>query len=320
MIHVLGAGNIGALIASKLAPKYSISLILKPSAARAFKLANQSISLTASGIEHEVQVEQDTGGPISSLIVALKCYNIRKALESIKDRISPTTSILCIHNGMGVYDELLELWPDSDKRPSLAFGVTSSGVKNREKPFHFEAVGLGPFFMGAPGNVDTSNSAMNAMVDSQSFAAGVQLNFQEFQCRQLEKVVINAVINPLTALIDCPNGALLKLDVGIIRTLVNEACYALGSDAVTRAVLDPGRMLDVVLDVCARTASNTSSMRADVNHGRPTEVQYINGFVARKARQLDRRAPRHELLASLVNMAMKQNKYILNDVLVPFRD
>lgn len=321
MIHVIGGGNIGSLIATKLAPKFPLSLMLKPSAMHSFRRAQQNISLVADGVEHETHVELDRGGPISSIIVALKAYNVRKALESVLDRLSPSTSILCIHNGMGVYDELLQLWPHPETRPSLAFGVTSSGVKNREIPFHFEAVSLSPFILSVPENTGPNNSAVRAMLESQHLVAGVELEWEDFRCRQLEKLVTNAIINPLTALVDCSNGALLELDTGIMRALVNEACFVLSEDdPLAKAVLDSERILEIVRDVCNRTASNTSSMRADVGNGKPTEVQYINGYIAEKARQFGRRAPRHELLTNLVSMAMSKNKHVLNDILVPFRD
>ena len=68
-------------------------------------------------------------GPISSLIVCLKTSATVSALQILKARISPSSVITLVQNGMGVYDELCSsIWPDPKTRPYFIIGTTTHGV------------------------------------------------------------------------------------------------------------------------------------------------------------------------------------------------
>ena len=55
-----------------------------------------------------------------------------------------------------------------------------------------------------------------------------------------------------------------------------------------------------VLEVARATGANRSSMGQDVDHGRPTEIRAINGFVVREAERLGIAAPVNRTLTALV--------------------
>jgi 2-dehydropantoate 2-reductase len=94
------------------------------------------------------------------------------------------------------------------------------------------------------------------------------------------KLLINAAVNPLTALLDVPNGRLLELPDAreLMNRLVTETesvAAALGIDLPFTA---PIRRVEEVLRL---TAENSSSMRQDLARGAPTEIDAINGAVVR---------------------------------------
>lgn len=113
---------------------------------------------------------------------------------------------------------------------------------------------------------------------------------------QLQKLTINAVINPLTVIFDCRNGALftearvvalverLITEISnVVRAVVSSSLQGqqqpIDDDAGVVAELDAERLRAVVFDVGRRTAGNISSMRQDRLAGRTTEIDYINGYV-----------------------------------------
>lgn len=125
----------------------------------------------------------------------------------------------------------------------------------------------------------------------------------EVAARRLEKLAVNLVVNPLTAVLDVPNGGLLEPELWpTVRDLVLEMHPVL---AARGPLPDPETLLGRIRRVLAATAANTSSMRADVRAGRPTEIEEITGVLLAWGRAGGRALPRHEALYRMVR-ALKQ--------------
>ncbi|MNW61855.1 2-dehydropantoate 2-reductase [compost metagenome] len=112
------------------------------------------------------------------------------------------------------------------------------------------------------------------------------------------KLLINAVINPLTALWRIPNGELITKEERkrLMRQLYEEVLLVYSE----RGICLDQDMWDHLILVCRSTATNTSSMLADVLAGRGTEVGSINGHIVRMAQKSGLTAPTHELLLHLI--------------------
>jgi 2-dehydropantoate 2-reductase len=94
------------------------------------------------------------------------------------------------------------------------------------------------------------------------------------------KLVINASINPLTALLEVPNGDLVtnpstRTLMGLVANETAEVSLAKG---INLPYPDPVAMVE---SVAQKTASNQSSMLKDVIRNSPTEIDAINGAVVR---------------------------------------
>lgn len=155
--HVLGVGAIGTLISHHLRlthPSTPISLIVRR--ARALRKATPSSAVTSAESEHHdpvsLSVERDghtatssnydleiwqptsdhalrSALPIQSLVVTLKAPQTLKAVSALAHRLSPSSVITLLQNGMGTYDELCSaLFPDPAKRPFFVLGTTTHGV------------------------------------------------------------------------------------------------------------------------------------------------------------------------------------------------
>lgn len=124
---------------------------------------------------------------------------------------------------------------------------------------------------------------------------------------QLEKLAINAVINPLTVIFDCLNGELFnRLPIrALIRGLLAEissvllsiippSTTALVESPATEARFSTKGLAKTVEDAVLKTAQNISSMRQDVLAGRITEIHYINGYIVKRGteRRIDCRLNR----------------------------
>lgn len=117
------------------------------------------------------------------------------------------------------------------------------------------------------------------------------------------KLAVNCVINLLTALKNCQNGALRDYPQEVAAI-----CYEVA------AVMDregmhtsPENLLFYVHQVIESTAENTSSMLQDILAQRHTEIDYITGYLLKRARAHGIAVPENTRLFELVKR--KENEY-----------
>ena len=114
------------------------------------------------------------------------------------------------------------------------------------------------------------------------------------------KLVVNAAINPLTAITQLKNGEIIEhaelLDVQ--RRIVEETCAVAKAKAITIHYSDP---VEKVKDVCRATASNKSSMLQDIINGNKTEINYINGAIVSEGDKHTIPVPYNDIMTRLVS-------------------
>ncbi len=127
----------------------------------------------------------------------------------------------------------------------------------------------------------------------------------ELMQARLKKLVVNCIINPLTALFNCKNGELLGGSIvgsNTIDQLVHEAGVIIRAlpnlqmDEPLRDCFSDERLRGWVNEVARATAENTSSMLQDVRAGRKTEIDYINGYLVQQALETGKPCEQHKAL------------------------
>ena len=114
------------------------------------------------------------------------------------------------------------------------------------------------------------------------------------------KVLINAGINPLTAILGVRNGALLENEAarGLMAGLVREGASVMQRLSMAPAYGDPVARAE---EVCRLTAANYSSMYMDIKNGQPTEIDFINGALAREGAAAGVPCPLNGAMTQLVH-------------------
>jgi 2-dehydropantoate 2-reductase len=328
-IHILGVGNLGRLFAHSLATKFNpppITLLLhRETLFSEWEQAGRKVDITTNGkpssatnIDVEVLELGSAPDPISNLIVTTKTINTVKAIDCIKDRLNGDSTILFAQNGMGTTDQVTSLvFPDPSTRPQYLAGITSHGVYSTG-PFSsvhagFAHVSLGP--VSSPSSPFTGLNPQSQYLIDQVTRAKVlnakEVSAQELTILQLQKLVINAMMNPLTVIFDCKNGELFTRGaiVQTMRQLLAEASHVLlslpelrsaSSDEDINSLFSTQTLEELVLDVAEKTAANTSSMLQDVRAGRETEIDYINGYIVRRGKELGVDVGNNERLVRMV--------------------
>ncbi|MCJ1229637.1 hypothetical protein MMC12_006306 [Toensbergia leucococca] len=312
-IYILGTGNVGTFVAYSLAelkPRPPITLLChRKGLLDVWKAKGEEIELSADGtsdvrggFDVELATAETEGlvrplelphETISHLIVAVKTPNTVSALDAIKHRLTPKCTLLFLQNGMGVSDEVNEtIFRDPGTRPHYMLGIISHGI-NSTKPFAITHAGIGTISLSSTSLGDQPASALylqTAFLQAKSLNAHV-CSRQEMIKLQWEKLVVNAIINPLTAIMDVPNGRILEKDMtSTVRLLIAEI------SRIIQALPDmsrdmkkhflPDRLETLVINMATKTANNISSMLQDIRAKKPTEIEYINGYIVRRAEEL----------------------------------
>jgi 2-dehydropantoate 2-reductase len=297
-ITVLGPGALGCLLAACLWEAGEEVFLADYRPERAAQLREKGIHLeTPGGGARTVPVPAglaEEAAPGDLAVMAVKAHQTPAAAANLPRLLSPGGLALTLQNGLGNLEAMAQvLGPER-----LLAGVTFLGVTRRAEGRIFYA-GPGPIYLGAPPGSRVPADAV-AEVAAVLRRAGFNCRVaQDIQARLWEKLLVNAAINPLTALLRVPNGELPDLP----RAWELAVAAAREVQAVARAqgVALAGDPELLVARVCQATAANRSSMLQDVLAGRPTEIDALNGQVAARGAALGVPTPVNHLLTRLVS-------------------
>lgn len=292
MLVIVGTGAMGSLFAAELAPYVSAPLWMLGSWDEAIAQINtQGLQLDAPSGEVFAKVRatshpRDCAGAKFALVL-VKAWQTPQVAKRIAEFLAPDGLALTLQNGLGNYEALAaELDPER-----VALGITTLGA-TLLGPGHVRVGGRGPIHIAAHPRLPPLLEIFRAAnLEVQVVDAVTALTWG--------KLVVNAAINPLTALLRVPNGELLNRPAAL---RVAELA-AQESAAVARAqhiALPFDNPIARVHNVMRLTALNYSSMYQDVARGAPTEIDAINGAVVRAAQLCGLTAPVNETLWRLV--------------------
>ena len=311
-IHIIGAGAIGCLLTSSLVIHGSkrVTLLTRHPLETTIGPISSSLHIHK---EHEKTGNEYTRLPIyldstkrhvdrpdiSYMICTTKAYQTLQALQETRHRWNHTPRCLLLQNGMGVLEELNDCL---EKPPLWVLGVTSM-AGTRIAPFHVRLTGTGTTYLH---NVNWPDSEyqelliyLNKSLPDWSIE-DVPLA-ELFRRRQLMKLVVNACLNPLGTLFECPNGQLLEHRSSIeplLKLLIDEALMVFGH----QKVLPSFEEIEAYLwHIITHTYKNENSMLQDIKMHRPTEIDYLNGYIVKEARKLGITCPNHSLLIHLIH-------------------
>ncbi|MCJ1380285.1 hypothetical protein MMC17_003388 [Xylographa soralifera] len=335
-IYILGLGNVGCFVAHSLVSsprKPPITLLFhRQGLLESWKKSGETIDVRTDGVsdirggfdvELAVPLSEEENGaanssaldhpPIDHLVVAVKAQNTVAALRSIRHRLTAQSTILFLQNGMGVLDEVdKRLFPSRIGRPHYMIGINSHGLNSTE---HFVITHAGH------GTINIGNTSVDEERMSPDYLPKIMLQTEplnttlcspdEILQLQWEKLVANLVVNPLTAILDCPNGRLTEADMAntirILTTEISAVIQALPEmSASIKAHFLPDRLQALVTTIATKTAKNVSSMLQDIRAGKDTEIAYITGYLLRRAGELGLRCEENEKLMRRVLLRQEQ--------------
>ncbi|WP_418141817.1 2-dehydropantoate 2-reductase [Marinobacter sp. MA] len=291
MIGILGAGSLGRLWGAML-PAGGIAFIARPGEPTGASVDYRFRPF--EGPESQVRIPfLQPGHEPELILVTTKAGDTLDAVAGVINQFAIDTPILLFQNGLGSQQAVAEQWPE---RPILAASTTEGA--NRPESGLLVHAGTGDTWVGpmtSPAKA-TVRKAVTMLATS-----GLNIHPETDIVQRLwQKLIINAGINPYTAILDCPNGKIL--DAPLYQSTIDQLCLELSQlmDAAVRIRQTPDALRERIEQVARNTAGNTSSMRADVQRGRRTEIDFINGYVAKLGKELGIETPVNQMLTERV--------------------
>ena len=242
----------------------------------------------------QVTDQPASADPVSVALILVKSYQTQSAAEIASHILESNGIALTLQNGLGNVETIAAAVGSERAVP----GATTEGA-TLEQPGVVRHAGAGTTYLGNPQAVNQELVKATATLFNR---AGFQTAVSESVDTVLwHKLIINAAINPLTAILDVPNGFLAEDSAArrLMTAAAQEAAQVAQAQGIAIGNDDPGGM---ALDVARRTAQNSSSMRQDVHSGRPTEIEAISGSVVRLGRVSNLNTPLTQMLLQMVRL------------------
>lgn len=281
---IVGQGAIGLLAASQLALRQQpFHLLLRQhqhhSLVLNFRTRQQDYPLLLNCQRPQL--------PITLLLLPVKAFSVQSALAQWLPLCAPDADIVLCHNGMGTLELAKQQLQPGQK---LWFASTTHGAL-KSGPHQLEHTGIGRTVLGPVNDIAKDAVAPFALLNA---ALGPLEVVSDILPVLWQKLAINAVINPLTALLMVKNGTLTEPQYRAhIEQLVTEFCQVAWTQGQR---FDAPSLAQTVLSVAANTAGNYSSMQQDRALQRPDELEFISGFLLRTAAEAGIAAPAHQQL------------------------
>jgi 2-dehydropantoate 2-reductase len=205
------------------------------------------------------------------IINAVKAYNVMDTIDLMRKLSYNDTLILMIQNGFGS----LEVVEDAFPQNPVAGGVVFIGAERISRS-RIKYNGGNTLITGLRRGFTYKLFELMSIFrrGGCDFRVVSDIDFYRWL-----KLGVNAVINPLTAITRSPNKIVLTRYGSIIaEKIIRELVLVARRHGY---ILDPKKLLEIVKRSAMNTAENYSSMAQDILHGRRTEIDYINGFIAK---------------------------------------
>jgi len=231
-------------------------------------------------------------GVVDLAIIFVKSTFTRQAAEANRVLFGPNTTVLTLQNGMGNVEAISTVVDETN----IIAGTTAHGA-TMLGPGHIRHAGSGITILGElDGKVSKRMEKIAALFNQ----AGLETEVTENVTGLLwDKLLVNVGINALTAILGVQNGKLVEIQEA--ENLLEQAVEEGRKVAEARGVrLNHSDPVAHTKEVCRATAENRSSMLQDVTNGRKTEIDMINGAIAREGRAVFVPTPVNELLTLLI--------------------
>ncbi|SFD88322.1 2-dehydropantoate 2-reductase [Lentibacillus persicus] len=279
-VGIIGGGAIGLLCAYYFAKsKWEVTVYTRRfEQAQELNRSGLKIRETTNRAKVKAELLLETKKIDADLIIiAVKQYSLSEIVGQLKTLVEKKQNMLFVQNGMGHIDLIRDL-----DHKNIFIGVIEHGVL-KHSDSEIDHVGKGTTKVAPFQGKIAALSGQLEGVKQPHFPFEYWDDWYQILA---DKLLVNAVINPLTALYQVKTGSLVE-NVHFqknMKRLFEEAVNILG-------LKNKEEQWRNILRVCHNTAGNRSSMLRDIESGKQTEIDAISGYLIERAEDQNKDLP-----------------------------
>jgi 2-dehydropantoate 2-reductase len=300
-VAVIGAGAVGSYYGAKLARAgFDVTLVARQ--AHVAAIERDGLCVIEKGAEWHARLRASTDTAAASradvVLVTVKTPDTTAAASTLALSLAPDARIVSLQNGVDNADRIAAVLGNPVYSAVVYVGVQMAG------PGRVRHTGRGDLVIGAPralaarGDSNGDLSAIAAMFEKAAIPCPVN---RDIEAALWTKLILNCAFNAVSALGDSPYGRMAESAPvrGVMETVVREAVQVARATGVS---VDADALVAATWKLAASMPGQYSSTAQDMQRGKPTEIDALNGYVAERGAALGVGAPVNRTLHALVKL------------------
>jgi 2-dehydropantoate 2-reductase len=300
-VAVLGAGAVGCYFGAMLA-RSGVRVTLVGRAQHVEAIARDGLLLDGLRVRERIPIAATTSiaeamRDAGVVLLCVKSVSTESAARELQPFLASNTSILSLQNGIDN--------PDRIHAAIQAYAVPTAVYVAAEMtaPGCVTHTGRGDLIIGhrAGWPRQPALEPLAAMFQQAEVPCRIS---DEIAADLWTKMAMNCAYNALSALTRAQYGRMMKSEP--VRDFGVRAIAETVSVARAEGVLISEQpLVDAALGLAERMSGATSSMAQDIARGRPTEIDSLNGYVARRGTAVGIATPVNETLVAMIKLLEK---------------
>ena len=291
-IGIIGAGAMGTLFGYHLAGSCDVTMLdsnrgVSDAIAHEGLAVNDAKSRRVSVASHPRELYNS-----HVLFLFVKAVDTLRALRPFAGELNPATPIVSLQNGVGNEDAIKTALGGA---VAVILGITTESSLTTA-PGRVRSSGDGNTIIGSTSAARTTARSVADLLTHSGLRASVVYDIRP---HLWGKLVANAAINALSALLDCDAGAIPRDPnaAQLAEALAEEAANVAAALKIHLPFVSPWQY---VTEVIALGADAKSSMAYDLESGHPSEIDHINGAVVAFGRRTGTPTPYNDAMVRLI--------------------
>ncbi len=291
-VGLIGSGAMGTLFGYHLAQTCDVTILdSNPQVLATIERDGLSVN---EGAVRRVAVARHPRDLYASnvLFLFVQAVDTLRALRPFAGELNPVTPIVSLQNGVGNEDAIKTALGGA---VPVILGITTESSLTIA-PGHARSSQEGNTIIGSGSASPATSRTVADLLTATGLRASVVYDIRP---HLWGKLIANAAINAVSAILDCDAGTILKDPnaAHLAESLAEEAAAVAAALKINLPFVNPWQY---VSEVIAVGADSKSSMAFDLESGHPTEIDHINGAVVAFGRRTGTPTPYNETMVRLV--------------------